>query len=49
MIHNKKYYFKYYNQIKTKEEFDNEFDFKKGKLLGKGGFGEVNKCMSKLN
>ena len=24
-----------------------EFDFEKGELLGKGGFGEVRKCNSK--
>ena len=31
--------------MKTKEDFDNEFDFKSGEFLGKGGFGEVRKCI----
>ena len=36
--------------FKTKEEFDNEFDFENGIILGKGAFGEVKICISqKLN
>ena len=38
----------YLFQFKTKKEFENEFDFRSGKLLGKGTFGIVNKCFSKL-
>ena len=32
----------------SKDDFDNQFNFKKGTLLGRGGFGEVKKCISKL-
>ena len=38
---------KVYN-FKSKREFDEEFDFSSGIFLGKGGFGEVRKCISKL-
>ena len=37
----------YLFQFKTKKEFDNEFNFKLGKILGKGTFGIVKKCLSK--
>ena len=32
---------------KVTNKRDTEFDFYEGKLLGKGGFGEVRKCISK--
>ena len=35
--------------FKTEQDFINEFDFKKGIELGKGKFGEVKKCKSKLD
>ena len=30
--------------LKSKEDFNNEFDLKKGALLGKGTYGKVFKC-----
>ena len=33
--------------LKTEEDFDLEFDFK-GEFLGRGAFGEVKKCLSKV-
>ena len=38
----------YLYQFKNKKQFDNEFNFSIGKLLGKGTFGIVKKCLSKL-
>ena len=38
---------KYLYQFKNKKQFDNEFNFSIGKLLGKGTFGIVKKCFSK--
>ena len=32
--------------FKNQKEFQNEFDFHKGKLLGEGAFGLVKKCTS---
>jgi len=34
-------------KFKTKVEFEQEFNFKIGKILGKGTFGIVKKCLSK--
>ena len=39
----------YLFQFKTKKEFDNEYNFRSGKLLGKGTFGIVKKCLSKIS
>ena len=39
----------YLFQFKTKKEFDNEFHLRSGKLLGKGTFGIVKKCLSKIS
>jgi len=39
----------YLYKFKNQEEFENEFNFKDGKLLGKGTFGLVKKCFSKLD
>ena len=36
---NKTFYY-----FKSKKDFDKEFDFNKGKYLGKGAFGLVKKC-----
>ena len=36
----------YLFQFKNKKEFDIEFNFKAGKILGKGTFGIVKKCLS---
>ena len=38
----------YLYQFKNKKEFDNEFNFRAGKLLGKGTFGLVKKCLSQI-
>ena len=35
--------------FKTEQDFINEFDLKEGEILGKGTFGIVNKCISKLD
>ena len=35
--------------FKTEQDFINEFDLKEGIILGKGAFGEVKKCKSKLD
>ena len=37
----------YLYQFKNKKQFDKEFNFKIGKILGKGTFGIVKKCLSK--
>ena len=39
---------KYLYSFKTKYQFEKEFNFKAGKELGKGTFGIVKKCFSKL-
>jgi len=39
----------YLYKFKNKEEFIKEFDFQKGKHLGKGSFGIVKKCFSKID
>ena len=39
---------KYLYQFKNKKQFNKEFNFKIGKELGKGTFGIVKKCLSKL-
>ena len=41
---NKKLY-----HFKTKKQFLEEFDFNKGIFLGKGTYGTVRKCISKIN
>ena len=38
----------YLYSFKNKKQFENEFNFTLGKLLGKGTFGIVKKCFSKL-
>ena len=38
----------YLYSFKNKKQFENEFSFNIGKLLGKGTFGIVKKCLSKL-
>ena len=35
-------------QFKSKKQFDKEFDFNYGILLGKGNFGKVRSCKSKF-
>ena len=35
--------------FKTEQDFIKEFDLKEGEILGKGAFGEVKKCKSKLD
>ena len=35
--------------MKNLEELNDEFDLSKGKILGKGAFGEVLKCQSKYD
>jgi len=36
-------------KFKSKIEFEKEFNFKTGELLGKGSFGIVKKCFSRLD
>ena len=36
-------------QFKTLDELNEEFDLSKGKVLGKGAFGEVLKCQSSVD
>ena len=38
----------YLYSFKNKKQFENEFDFNIGKILGKGTFGIVKKCLSKI-
>ena len=35
--------------FKTEQDFIKEFDLKEGIILGKGAFGEVKQCKSKLD
>ena len=39
----------YLFKFKNKEQFENEFNVKNGFLLGKGAFGIVKKCFSRLD
>ena len=39
----------YLYKFKNKIKFQNEFNFKNGILLGKGTFGIVKKCFSKIH
>ena len=39
----------YLYKFKTKIDFENEFDFNSGQILGKGAFGIVKKCKSKFD
>ena len=38
----------YLYSFKNKKQFEKEFNFDIGKLLGKGTFGIVKKCLSKI-
>ena len=49
---NKRFSFELINKetyhFKSEKEFEEEFDFQKGDLLGKGTFGIVKRCISKM-